>query len=38
MLNGLLTFVGLGCYILWQNIVNSIEIYQYKKAGKLQKS
>lgn len=33
-----LSSVGPGCYILWQNTVNSIEIYQYKKAGKLQKS
>ncbi|MBR5919406.1 MAG: hypothetical protein IKZ83_05880 [Prevotella sp.] len=33
-----LSSVGPGCYILWQNTVNAIEIYQYKKAGKLQKS
>ena len=33
-----LSSVGPGCYILWQNTVNSIEIYQYKKAGKLQKN
>lgn len=33
-----LSSVGPGCYILWQNTVNSIEIYRYKKAGKLQKS
>lgn len=29
-----LSSVGPGCYILWQNIVNSVEIWQYrKKAG-----
>ena len=33
-----LSSVGPGCYILWQNTVNSIEIYQREKAGKLQKS
>ena len=27
-----LSSVGPGCYILWQNIINSIEIYQYRKA------
>ena len=26
-----LSSVGPGCYILWQNIVNSIEIWQYRK-------
>lgn len=33
-----LSSVGPGCYILWQNTVNSIEIYQRKKEGKLLKS
>ncbi len=23
--------VGAGCYVLWQNIINSVEIWQYKK-------
>lgn len=23
--------VGAGCYVLWQNIVNSIELYEYRK-------
>ena len=26
-----LSSVGPGCYILWQNIVNSVEIWQYRK-------
>ena len=29
-----LSSVGPGCYILWQNIVNSIEIWQYRKHPK----
>jgi len=29
-----LSSVGPGCYILWQNIVNSIEIWQYRKKAK----
>ena len=24
--------VGAGCYVLWQNIINSIELWQYRKA------
>ncbi len=28
-----LSSVGPGCYILWQNIVNSVEIWQYRKHG-----
>jgi BASS family bile acid:Na+ symporter len=23
--------VGAGCYVLWQNIVNSLELYEYRK-------
>ena len=23
--------IGAGCYVLWQNIVNSVEIWQYRK-------
>ena len=23
--------VGAGCYVLWQNIINSIELWQYRK-------
>lgn len=30
-----LSSVGPGCYILWQNIINSIELYLQDKAGKL---
>lgn len=29
-----LSSVGPGCYILWQNIINSIEIWQERKRGK----
>ena len=29
-----LSSVGPGCYILWQNIINSIEIWQNRKAAK----
>ena len=29
-----LSSVGPGCYILWQNIVNSIEIWQHRKTNK----
>ena len=25
--------IGAGCYVLWQNIINSIEIWQYKLKG-----
>jgi len=25
--------VGAGCYVLWQNIINSIELWQYRKKG-----
>ena len=25
--------VGAGCYVLWQNIINSLELWQYRKAG-----
>ena len=28
-----LSSVGPGCYILWQNIVNSVEIWQYRRAN-----
>jgi BASS family bile acid:Na+ symporter len=24
--------VGAGCYVLWQNIINSLEIYEQRKA------
>jgi len=27
-----LSSVGPGCYILWQNIINSIEIWQHRRA------
>lgn len=27
--------VGAGCYVLWQNIVNSIELYEYRKKHSL---
>lgn len=30
-----LSSIGPGCYILWQNIINSIEIWQCRRAGKL---
>lgn len=33
-----LSSVGPGCYILWQNIVNSIEIWQKRKANSLSAS
>ena len=23
--------VGAGCYVLWQNIINSLELWQYRK-------
>ena len=26
--------VGAGCYVLWQNIVNSLELYEYRKLHK----
>ena len=26
--------VGAGCYVLWQNIINSLELWQYRKRGK----
>ena len=25
--------VGAGCYVLWQNIINSLELWQYRKRG-----
>lgn len=28
-----LSSVGPGCYILWQNIINSVEIWHYRKRG-----
>ena len=28
--------VGAGCYVLWQNIVNSIELWEYRKKHSLQ--
>ena len=27
--------IGAGCYVLWQNIINSIELWQYRKIEKL---
>ena len=27
--------VGAGCYVLWQNIINSLELWQYRKRGKM---
>lgn len=30
-----LASVGPGCYILWQNIINSVEIWRKRKAGEL---
>jgi BASS family bile acid:Na+ symporter len=27
--------VGAGCYVLWQNIINSLELWQYRKKGKM---
>jgi BASS family bile acid:Na+ symporter len=29
-----LSSVGPGCYILWQNIVNSVEIWQHRRTNK----
>lgn len=29
--------VGAGCYVLWQNIVNSIELWEYRKNEKMEK-
>ena len=29
--------VGAGCYVLWQNIINSVELWQYRKIEKLKK-
>lgn len=29
--------VGAGCYVLWQNIINSLELWQYRKIEKLRK-
>jgi len=23
--------VGAGCYVLWQNIINSLELWEYRK-------
>lgn len=25
--------IGAGCYVLWQNIINSLELWQYRKMG-----
>lgn len=25
--------IGAGCYVLWQNIINSLELWQYRKSG-----
>ena len=25
--------IGAGCYVLWQNIINSLELWQYRKKG-----
>lgn len=33
-----LSSVGPGCYILWQNIINSLELWQQKRAGTLKAS
>lgn len=33
-----LASVGPGCYILWQNIINSIEIWKKRRQGKLETS
>ena len=33
-----LSSVGPGCYILWQNIINSFELWQKEKAGKMKAS
>jgi BASS family bile acid:Na+ symporter len=33
-----LSSVGPGCYILWQNIINSVEIWIYRKKGLAQPS
>lgn len=27
--------IGAGCYVLWQNIINSLELWQYRKARSL---
>ncbi len=27
--------VGAGCYVLWQNIINSLELWQYRRSGHL---
>ena len=29
--------VGAGCYVLWQNIINSLELWQYRKIEKMRK-
>lgn len=26
--------IGAGCYVLWQNIINSLELWQYRRKGK----
>ena len=26
--------IGAGCYVLWQNIINSLELWQYRRRGK----
>ncbi len=33
-----LSSVGPGCYILWQNVVNSIEIWQYNRVNRKEKT
>ena len=25
--------IGAGCYVLWQNIINSLELWQYRRIG-----
>ena len=27
--------IGAGCYVLWQNIINSLELWQYRRSGHL---
>ena len=33
-----LSSVGPGCYILWQNVINSIELWQHERMTKKQKT
>jgi BASS family bile acid:Na+ symporter len=30
--------VGAGCYVLWQNIVNSVELWEYRRKTGAKKS